>query len=105
MAKVKKQEPTGDTLFGSNDDFYLDPYGQLTINNIDSLIGIECQSIIAAEMAVEKSKQILDDMLAKIMVTMQERGLTKITVLGKTIIYKEPKLSEPKVIIKGSNEG
>ena len=101
----RKEEPTGDTLFGASEDFYLDPYGQLTINNIDSLIGLQCQDIIKAELELKKAQDTLDVQLAEVMKVMQERGLNKITVLGKTIIYKEPKLSEPKIVIKGSNEG
>lgn len=103
MAKNKKQE-SGDTLFGEGQDFYLDPFGQLTINNVDSPIGLQCQEIIKAEMEIQKAKDVFDGLVNGFMETMQERGLTKITVLGKTIIYKEAKLSDPKIVIKGASE-
>ena len=104
MAKNTKKKESGDTLFGSEDQFYLDPYGQLTIKGIDSPIGLECQEIIKANMAVIDSQSKLDGLLEKFMKTMQERGLSKITVLGKTIIYKEPRLSDPKVVVKDNDQ-
>lgn len=102
MAKEKKQ--TGDTLFGTDQDFYLDPYGQLTINKIDSPIGLQCQDLIRAEMEIEKAQARFDGLVEALMKVMQERGLSKIAVLGKTIIYKEPRLSEAKIVIKGASE-
>lgn len=104
MAKKIKKEESGDTLFGSDDQFYLDPYGQLTIKGTDSPIGLECQEIIKANMAVIAAQTELDQRLEKFMKTMQERGLTKVCVLGKTIIYKEPKLSDPKVVVRDNNQ-
>jgi hypothetical protein len=55
-------------------------------------------------MAVIAAQTELDQMLEKFMKTMQERGLMKVHVLGKTIIYKEPKLSDPKVVVRDNDQ-
>ena len=102
MAKKVKAVDSKQQTFGAPDDFYIDPYGQMTINKIDSPIGLKCQELIAAEMKVEEAKEELDFCCNTFMKMMQEYGLKKITVLGKKVIYQEPKLSEAKLVIKGN---
>jgi len=104
MAKKNKAADPRQNTFGNEDDFYIDPYGQMTINRIDSPIGLKCQVLIAAEMNVVSAKEKFEACANDFMEAMQEHGLKKITVLGKKIVYQEPKLSEAKVVIKGQDQ-
>jgi acetate kinase len=104
MAKKNKITDEKQSTFGNEDDFYIDPYGQMTINKIDSPIGLKCQELITAEMKVNDAKEAFENCANEFMKVMQEHGLKKITVLGKKVVYQEPKLSEAKVVIKGQDQ-
>jgi hypothetical protein len=104
MAKKNKVLDEKQQTFGDDDDFYIDPHGQMTINRIDSPIGLKVQELMKAEMGVEKAKEEFDFCCVTMMKQMQAHGLKKITVLGKKVLYQEPKLSEAKIVIKSNDQ-
>lgn len=104
MARKAKSVDDRQQTFGNEDDFYLDPHGQMTINRIDSPIGLKCQELIKAEMKVEEAREELEFCRKTFAKLMHDNNLKKITVLGKKVLYKEAKLTEAKIVIKGESE-
>lgn len=88
--------------FVKEDDapYYMDPHGQMTINKIDSPLGKLAQKLISAEMAVENAKEVFEDVCTEMMKEMQTDRIKKIKVLGRSIVYQDAKMTEPKIIIK-----
>ena len=101
MTKKVKAVDEKQQQFGSPDDFYLDPYGQMTINKIDSPIGLLCQDVIRAEMEVAKAQEALEAMVKSFMKMMKDKGLKKITVLGARKLFSKLKATN-KPLIKGA---
>lgn len=81
-------------------DFYIDPYGQMTINKIDTPLGKLAQRIIQGSLDIRRIEVQMTEDEDVMMKEMKKQKVTKITVLGHRIDYQEAKTTNPKLIIK-----
>ena len=84
-------------------DFYVDPYGQMTINRIDTPLGKLAQRIIQAKIDIRRLEEQMvedEDVLMKEMKNMKPKAVSKIKVLGHQLVYQEARTTAAKLIIK-----
>lgn len=97
-----KKQPTLQQTFIKDDDkpFYIDPYGQMTINKIDTPLGKLAQRIIQAELDMRRLEEQMTEDEDVMMKEMKKDKVNKIRVLGHTIIYQPSRTTNEKLIIK-----
>jgi len=99
-AKGKPSEKQDSFIKNDDKPFYIDPYGQMTINKIDTPIGKLAQRIIQAQLDIRRLEEQMTEDEDVMMKEMKTQKVTKITVLGHRLVYQEAKTTAAKLIVK-----
>jgi hypothetical protein len=98
---VKPAKDAQQTFIKPDDrDFYIDPYGQMTINKIDTPLGKLAQRIIQGQLDTRRIEEQMTEDEDVMMKEMKKQKVQKIKVLGHQLVYQEAKTACAKLVIK-----